>query len=96
MHRILNIITNHFKLKVIYKHCLRRQAKRLVQVHSGKKIHTRLHTSRRLRPTQPEVWHHSGGSLLAGDGSHSTDQPNGIEVGHAEPSVGFSKVKPEN
>jgi hypothetical protein len=46
--------------------------------------------------TQPEVWSHSGGSLPAGDGSHSTDQPNGIEVGHAELSVGFSKVIPEN
>jgi hypothetical protein len=45
--------------------------------------------------TQPEVWSHSGGSLPAGDGSHSTDQPNGIEVGHARLSVGFSKVIPE-
>jgi hypothetical protein len=42
--------------------------------------------------TQPEVWSHSGGSLPAGDGSHSTDQPNGTEVGHAGLSVGFSKV----
>jgi hypothetical protein len=46
--------------------------------------------------TQPEVWSHSGGSLPAGDGSHSTDQPNGTEVGHAGLSVGFSKVIPEN
>jgi hypothetical protein len=45
--------------------------------------------------TQPEVWHHLGGSLLAWDGSHSTDQSNGIEVGHAGLSVGFSKVIPE-
>jgi hypothetical protein len=45
--------------------------------------------------TQPEVWSHSGGSLPAGDGSHSTDQPYGIEVGHAELSVGFSNVIPE-
>jgi hypothetical protein len=45
--------------------------------------------------TQPEVWRHSGGSLPAGDGSHSMDQPNGTEVGHAEPSVGFSGVVPE-
>jgi hypothetical protein len=42
--------------------------------------------------TQPEVWSHSGGSLPAGDGSHSTDQPNGTEVGQAELSMGFSKV----
>jgi hypothetical protein len=46
--------------------------------------------------TQPEVWRHSGGSLPAGDGSHSTDQPNGTEVGHAVLSVGFSKVIPKN
>jgi hypothetical protein len=45
--------------------------------------------------TQPEVWSHSGRSLPAGDGSHSTDQPNGTEVGHAELSVEFSKVIPE-
>jgi hypothetical protein len=45
--------------------------------------------------TQPEVWRHSGGSLPAGDRSHSTDQPNGTEVGHVESSVGFSKVIPE-
>jgi hypothetical protein len=32
----------------------------------------------------------------AGDGSHSMDQPYGTEVGHAELSVGFSKVIPEN
>jgi hypothetical protein len=34
--------------------------------------------------------------LPAGDGSHSTDQPNGTEVAHAGLSVGFSKVIPEN
>jgi hypothetical protein len=45
--------------------------------------------------TQPEVWSHSGGSLLAGDGSHSTDQSNGTKVGHAGLSVGFSRVIPE-
>jgi hypothetical protein len=51
IHRILNIITNHFNLKVnLYKHCLKRQAKQLVQVHSGRKINTRLRTSRRLTP----------------------------------------------
>jgi hypothetical protein len=31
----------------------------------------------------------------AGDGSHSTDQPKGIDVGHAGLSVGFSKGIPE-
>jgi hypothetical protein len=35
------------------------------------------------------------GSLLAGDGSHSTNQPNGTEVGHAGLSMGFSRVIPE-
>jgi hypothetical protein len=50
IHRILNIITNHFKFKVINKHCLKRQAKHACHVHSGRKINTRLHTSRRLTP----------------------------------------------
>jgi hypothetical protein len=96
IHRILNIITNRFKLKVLYKHCLRRQAKWLVEVHGGRKF-THAYTRRGgWHHTQPEVWRHSGGSLLAGDGSHSTDQPNGTEVGHAGLSVGFSKVIPEN
>jgi hypothetical protein len=31
----------------------------------------------------------------AGDGSHSTDQPNGTDVGHTMLSVGFSRVIPE-
>jgi hypothetical protein len=31
----------------------------------------------------------------AGDGSHSTDQPKGTDVGHTKLSVGFSKVIPE-
>jgi hypothetical protein len=31
----------------------------------------------------------------ARDGSHSTDQPNGTDVGHTRLSVGFSKVIPE-
>jgi hypothetical protein len=95
IHRILNIITNHFKFKVINKHCLKRQAKHACQVHSRRKL-TRDYTRREgWHHTQPEAWCHSGGSLLAEDGSHSTDQPNGAEVGHAEPSVGFSKVIPE-
>jgi hypothetical protein len=47
----LNIITNSFTFKVnLYKHCLKRQVKQLVQVHSGRKINTRLRTSRRLTP----------------------------------------------
>jgi hypothetical protein len=37
IHRILNIITNRFKFKVINKHCLKRQAKHACQVHSGRK-----------------------------------------------------------
>jgi hypothetical protein len=36
------------------------------------------------------------GSLPAEDGSHSTDQPCGIEVGRAELSVVFLKLIPEN
>jgi hypothetical protein len=31
----------------------------------------------------------------AGDRYHSTDLPNGTEVGHAEPFVGFSRAIPE-
>jgi hypothetical protein len=96
IHSILNIITNHFKFKVINKHCLKRQAKHACQVHSGRKL-TRDYTRREgWHHTQPKVWHHSGGSLPARDGSHSTDQPNGTKVGHAGLSVGFSKVIPEN
>jgi hypothetical protein len=39
IYKSLNIITHRFKLKVnLYKHCLKRQAKQLVQVHSGRKI----------------------------------------------------------
>jgi hypothetical protein len=34
-------------------------------------------------------------SLPAGDGSHSTDQPKGTDVGHAGLSMEFSKVIPE-
>jgi hypothetical protein len=34
--------------------------------------------------------------VTAGDGSHSTDQPKGTEVGHAGLFVGFSKVIPAN
>jgi hypothetical protein len=50
IHRIFNIITNRFKLKVINKYCLKRQAKHASQVHSGREINMRLHTSRRLTP----------------------------------------------
>jgi hypothetical protein len=95
IHSVLNIITNRFKFKVINKHCLKRQAKHACQVHSGRKL-TRDYTRHEgWHHTQPEVWRHSGGSLPAGNGSHSTDQPNGTEVGHAEPSVGFSRAIPE-
>jgi hypothetical protein len=45
--------------------------------------------------TQPKTWHHSGGSLPAGDGSHSTDQPNRTENGQAGLSVWFSQAIPE-
>jgi hypothetical protein len=51
IHNLLNIITNRFKLKVnLYKHYLKRQAKQLVQIYSGRKINTRLHSSWRLTP----------------------------------------------
>jgi hypothetical protein len=36
------------------------------------------------------------GHCQPGTGPTPTDQPYGIEVGHAELSVGFSKVIPEN
>jgi hypothetical protein len=63
--------------------------------HSGKK-RLRNYTRRESgHYAQPKAWCHSGGSLPAGDGSHSTDQPKGTVVGHAGLSVGFSKVKPE-
>jgi hypothetical protein len=95
IHSILNIITNRFKFKVINKHCLKQQAKHACQVHSGRKL-TRDYTRREgWHHTQSIVWRHSGGLLPAGDGSHSTDQPNGTEVGHAGLSVGFSRVIPE-
>jgi hypothetical protein len=65
-------------------------------VESQRKKLTRDYTRREgLHHVQPETWCHSGGSLPAGDGSHSTDQPNGTEIGHAGLSVGFSKVIPE-
>jgi hypothetical protein len=96
IHSILNIITNRFKFKVTNKHWLKWQANHACQVHSGKKL-TRDYTHREgWHHTQPEAWHHSGGSVPAGDGSHSTDQPNGTEVGHAELSMGFSKVISKN
>jgi hypothetical protein len=50
IHRVINIITNRFKLKVINKHCLKRQAKHACPVLSGREINMRLHTSRRLTP----------------------------------------------
>jgi hypothetical protein len=46
VYRNINIITNHFNLTVnLCKHCLKQQAKQLVQVHSGRKI-TRDYTRR--------------------------------------------------
>jgi hypothetical protein len=76
----------------LIQHCLKRQAKQLVQVHSGRKCtHNYTHHGG-WHHVQPETWCHSGGSLPAGDESHSTDQPNGIEVGHVGLSVGFSRV----
>jgi hypothetical protein len=46
IHNILNIITNRFKLNVnLYKYRLKRQAKHLVQVYSGRKL-TRDYTHR--------------------------------------------------
>jgi hypothetical protein len=45
------LLQTFFKLNVnLYKQCLNRQAKQLVQVHSGRKINSRLYTSRRLTP----------------------------------------------
>jgi hypothetical protein len=96
IHKILNIITRCLKLKInLYKHCLKQQAKQLVQVHSGRKLTPDYTRHEGWHRAQPKAWCHSEGLLPAGDGSHSMDQPNGIDVGHAKLSVGFSKVIPE-
>ena len=39
--------------------------------------------------------YHSSGSLAAGDGSHSTDQPGGKEQGQVRLAVWSSKLIPE-
>jgi hypothetical protein len=63
---------------------------------SKRKKLTRDYTRRESwHHAQPETWRHSGGSLLDGDGSHSMDQPNGIENGQAGLSVWFSQAIPE-
>jgi hypothetical protein len=81
----------------VYKHCFKTTSyASLWGVTAEEKFVTRLHTSRKLTPNSTQIWCHSGGSLPAENGSHSTDQPNGTEVGHAGPSVGFSKIIPEN
>jgi hypothetical protein len=81
--------------KNLYNQCLTRQAKQLVQAHSGRKS-TRDYTRREgWHHARPKAWCHSGGSLPAGDGSHSMDQPKGTDVGHAGLSVGLSKAIPE-
>jgi hypothetical protein len=96
IYRYLNIITNQVQTEVnLYKQRSNWQAEQLVQTHSEKK---RLcdYTHREGRhQAQPKAWGHSGGSLPAGDGSHSTDQPKGTEVGYAGLSMKFSKVIPE-
>jgi hypothetical protein len=67
----------------------------LVHTHNGKK-RLRDYTCRESgHHAQPKAWCHSGGSLPAGDGSHSTDQPKGTKVGHAGFSMEFSKGIPE-
>jgi hypothetical protein len=63
---------------------------------SQRKKLTRDYTRRESwHHTQPETWRHSGGSLPAGDGSHSMDQPNGTENGQAELSVWFLQAIPK-
>jgi hypothetical protein len=45
--------------------------------------------------TQPKVWHHSKGTLPAGDGFHSMDQPGGTEKGQEGLASGVSRGIPE-
>jgi hypothetical protein len=45
---------------------------------------------------EAHTWHHSAESLLAGDGSHSTDQPVGKVLGQVKPAIISSKDTPEN
>jgi hypothetical protein len=63
---------------------------------SQRKKLTRDYTRRESWPhAQPETWRHSEGSLPAGDGSHSTDQPIGTENGQVGLSVWFAQAIPE-
>jgi hypothetical protein len=51
IYRNINIITTLVQLSInSYEQCLKRQATQLVQVHSGRKVNSRLHMSRRLTP----------------------------------------------
>jgi hypothetical protein len=79
IHRILNIITNHFQFQVVNKHCLKRQAKHACQVHNGGKFNTRLLTSRRLAPHLARSMASFRRVTASRGWIHSTDQPNGIE-----------------
>jgi hypothetical protein len=81
IYRDSNIITNQVQTQVnLYKPCLNWQAEQLVKTYSGKKG-LRDYTYRESgHHAQPKAWCHSGGSLPAGDGSHSTDQPKGTDV----------------
>jgi hypothetical protein len=45
---------------------------------------------------EAHTWHHSAESLLAGDGSHSTDQPGGKVQSHVKLAIISSKDTPEN
>jgi hypothetical protein len=67
----------------------------LSKLTAERKEHTTTHVAKVDTTLSPKAWCHSGGSLPAGDGSHSTDQPKGTDVGHTGLSVGFSKVIPE-
>jgi hypothetical protein len=73
IYRILNIITNRLKLKYTYTNIVSNDKLNSLSKFTAEEINTRLHTSRRLTPNSAQTWCHSGGSLPAGDGSHSTD-----------------------
>jgi hypothetical protein len=45
---------------------------------------------------EAHTWHHSALSLLAGDGSHSTDQPGGRVHGQVKLATVSSNVSPKN
>jgi hypothetical protein len=95
-YRYPNIITNQVQTQInLYKPCLNWQAEQLVQTHSGKKWLRDYTNSEGRHQAQPKAWGHFGGSLPVGDGSHSTDQPKGTEVGHAGLSMEYPKVIPE-